>query len=291
MTHGAHRSALVEDPFLADLAAWSQVLPDSSRFTHLTAARLHGLWLPPLPRGLPVFVACDPAGTRPRRHGLHVVRPSRLDPPAQLSGLLADPVETVLLEVSRDLDSLDVLVMVDSALQAGLTSIPALLGAATPRRRGGPALRRVVARADARSESPWETLLRVMHESLDTQVEPQFVVLDDEGEFVARGDLRLTGHRVLHEYDGGVHLTREQQREDLRRSRRLTRAGWTRRGYTSDDLLRRATGVLRDIDETQGRAHDPSRVRAWHEQLRTSCFTAAGRVALSRRLGLAPPDP
>lgn len=283
VTHGAHRPLLVEDPFQADLAAWARVLPPSSRFTHLTGARLWGLWLPPLPDDLPVVVACDPAGTRPRRPGLKVLRPTRLGPAVSVVGLPVDPVETVVVDACRDLDPLDALVLVDSALQAGLTSRDALLRTASLRRRGAPVLRRVLGSADGRSESPWETLLRVLHVSVGTEVEPQFEVHDTVG-FVARGDLRLAGLQVLHEYDGEVHRTREQQQADLRRARRLLRAGWTLRGYTSGDLLRRAAGIVRDIDESLGRPHDSGRVRAWHEQLRTSCFTPAGRAALGRRL-------
>lgn len=284
VTHGAHRPKVVDDPFRADLAAWARVLPPSTRFTHLTAARLWGLWLPPLPADLPVVVACDPTGTRPRRAGLHVLRPSALAPPTSVAGLPVDPVEVTLLAACRDVSELDALVMVDSALQAGLTTPAALAATAFGRARGAPRLRRVLRRADARSESPWETLLRVLHQHLDVEVAPQHVVRDSAGSFVARGDLRLTGHRMLHEYDGDVHLTPEQQRDDLRRARRLARAGWDRRGYTSQDLLLRAVTVLRDVDLTLGRDHDPARVRGWHEELRTSCFSAAGRAALARRL-------
>lgn len=284
VTHGAHRPTAADDPFLAELAAWAQVLPPSTRFTHLTAARLWGLWMPPVPAGLPVFVSCDPRGTRPRREGLHVLRLTRSGGVSTLSGLPVESVEVTLLTACRHLSELDVLVMVDSALAAGLTSSTKLLATAADRARGAPQLRRVVGRADSRAESAWETILRVLHRAIEAEVEPQYEVLDDHGTFVARGDLRLVGHRLLHEYDGGVHRTPEQHRADLRRARRLAREGWLLRGYTSEDLLGRAVGVLRDVDLTLGREHDPSRVRRWHEQLRTSCFTAAGRAALLRRL-------
>lgn len=284
VTHGAHRLTTADDPFHAELTAWARVLPPSTRFTHVTAARLWGLWLPPLPAGLPVFVACDPTGTRPRRAGLHVLRPTCSRPVSTLAGLPVDPVEQTLLAACRHLSELDCLVMVDSALAAGLTTPTTLLATAAVRARGAPRLRGVVARCDARAESAWETMLRVLHQSVGAEVEPQYEVLDAHGSFVARGDLRLVGHRVLHEYDGAVHRTPEQHRADLRRSRRLAREEWTRRGYTSEDLLGRAVGVLRDVDLTLRREHDPTRVRTWHEQLRPSCFSAAGRAALVRRL-------
>ena len=53
MSHGLHRP----DTLREDLSSWQMVLPSSARFTHLTGAELRGWWLPPLPVGLPVFVA------------------------------------------------------------------------------------------------------------------------------------------------------------------------------------------------------------------------------------------
>jgi hypothetical protein len=91
---------------------------------------------------------------------------------------------------------------------------------------------------------------------------------------------------MLHEYDGGDHLTRAGQRRDLRRQRRLIRAGYERRGYTALDVLHAAAGVLRDADATIGRDHDPARLQAWYALLRDSLFTASGRHRLEQRFGL-----
>ncbi|WP_101523861.1 hypothetical protein [Nocardioides houyundeii] len=283
VTRGVHRRTTA-DPFPADLRAWACVLPGSARFTHLTAARLHGLWLPPLPDGLPVLVAESPDESRPQRPGLRVLRPSTLAPPCSWRDLPVDPPAETILAASRDLAELDVLVLVDSALHRGAASLDQLRAVASARRRGAPLLRRVLDRADDRSESPWETLLRALHTTLDVEVEPQHVIHDADGTFVARGDLRLRGTRTLHEYDGGDHLAPDQQRRDLRRARHLERAGWVRRGYTADDVLHRAITVLRDADASLGRRHDPGRVRAWHALLRESCFAPSGRARLSVRL-------
>lgn len=284
VTRGVHRLAAVEAPFLVELRAWAEVLPPSARFTHLTAARLHGLWLPPLPRGIPVTVATPAHASRPQRRGLRVLRPTTSAEPVLVHGLpTASPAEAILA-AGRDLGLLDLLVLVDSALHRGCVSLAELHRVARGRRRGAPLLRAVLEQTDGRSESPWETLLRALHGALGVDVVPQHVVLDEAGAFVARGDLWLAGTRTLHEYDGGDHLTREQQREDLRRARRLERSGWTRRGYTSDDVLHRSVTILADIDRSLGRPHDPTRVRDWHALLRASCFTPSGRAALRRRL-------
>ena len=86
-------------------------------------------------------------------------------------------------------------------------------------------LRRALALADGRSESPWESVLRLLHVSCGVPVVPQHEVYDD-GVLVARGDLWIRGSRMLHEYDSGSHLERQRQRADLRRGRRLANIGW-----------------------------------------------------------------
>jgi len=139
--------------------------------------------------------------------------------------------------------------------------------------------------ADSRAESPWESVLRMFHVLCDVEVEPQFEVRDERGAFVARGDLWIRGTRTLHEYDGAVHRDRRTHVADLARERRLANAGWTRRGYTSGDLLRRSQVMLREADAALGRAHDPRRLQPWLEALRESLFTPSGRTRLLRRWG------
>ena len=113
-------------------------------FTSLTALELHGLWLPPLPAELPLFVA-----------------------------------------------------MPEPALHLGTCARAMLERTAAERRRGAPRLRQALGRSDVRSESPWETLLRLMHLACDVPVEPQAEILAPDGSFIARADLRITGTRTL----------------------------------------------------------------------------------------------
>ncbi|ANH36704.1 hypothetical protein I601_0251 [Nocardioides dokdonensis FR1436] len=124
---------------------------------------------------------------------------------------------------------------------------------AARRRRGAPRLLEALQLSDAASESAWESVLRVLHHVCEVPVVAQHEVHDELGVFVARGDLWIVG--------------------------------WRRNGYTSGDVLHRAVGILRDADEALGRTHDPSRVRAWHELLRGSLFSAAGTRAVVRHWG------
>lgn len=289
VTRGAHHHVEALDQDLATLRAWSAVLPERAAFTHVTGAQLLGLWLPPLPGGIPTTVQVSGRmTTAPQRAGLRVIRCVAREPHVQAHGLRVAPVGEVILSLCRDLGPLDALVVVDSALHRGLTTAAELERTARQRRRGAPLLRALLPLADARSESPWETILRELHRCVRAPVTPQHEVRDANGRFVARGDLRIDGTRVLHEYDGHHHLSVDRQRADLRRSRALTAAGWARRGYTSDDLLHRPASVLRDVDATLGRTYDPSRLAAWTDLLHDSARTPSGRALLRRRLVPAP---
>jgi hypothetical protein len=193
----------------------------------------------------------------------------------------------VLLACARDLGLLDLVVLLDSALRRGRWVQQDFEQVARPRRRGAPALRESLAHADARAESPWESLLRLFHVLCGVPVEPQREVYDERGVFVARGDLWLRGTTTLHEYDGAVHRDRRTHVRDLARERGLANVGWTRRGYTAGDLLGRALVMLREADAAIGRPHDPRRLDPWRSALRESLLTEGGRRRLEDRWGRA----
>lgn len=285
VTRGVQSRTDAADPVRASLAAWLLALPAGTCFTHVTGAALLDLWLPALHDRADVVVQLPPGAHQVRRPGLRAIRGAQCGPPTWVNGLPVASVPDVLLSLCRDLGELDALVAVDSALNAQVTTVDELQQAAHSRsRRGAPRLRKVLRWADGRAESPWETLLREFHRMVEAPVTPQWKIFD-EGQFVARGDLRLDGTRVIHEYDGEIHRSAEQHAADLRRDRRLLDAGWTKRAYTSRDLVRQAGSVLADIDRSLGRPHDRSRVREWHELIRTSAVaTASGRRLLWERL-------
>lgn len=96
--------------------------------------------------------------------------------------------------------------------------------------RGIGAARAMLERLDPGSQSPGETLLRLIAEDLGYAVQTQFPVLDDTGRAFAYADLRLTGTRSLWEFDGAMKyegadgrqaLMAEKLREDRIRAR-----GW-----------------------------------------------------------------
>lgn len=288
VTRSASRPRDVADMTTAQLHAWSAALGEVPVFTHVTAAHLHGLWLPSLPDGFEdarKVVVQAPAGAHPvRRQGLRFLRTDATAPAVLRAGVRCASMPDVLLSLARDLSALDLVVALDSALAARLTTREAVDRAASASRRGAPALRRALRWCDARSESPWETLLREFHRHVGVEVEPQFEVRDEWGAFVARGDLRVVGHRVLHEYDGHHHLEVGRQHADLRRARRLEAAGWVRRGYTAPDLTVRPHEILADLDRSLGRTPDLRRLDGWLAALGESSFSVRGRRRLHDRL-------
>jgi hypothetical protein len=271
----------------AELAAWLPLLPPSAVFTGLTAARMHGLWLPTYLNGLPHFVAMGSVRgeVKPDRHELVVSRhpsaPTRMD----VDGLPVAPVPEALLACARILPLPDLLVLIDSALHLDRCTPAQIAAAAAPRRKGSPALRGALELADGRAESAWESMLRLLHHLIGVDVTPQANITDDRGSLVARGDLLLDGTRTLHEYDGGGHRDGPQHRRDLKRERKLLNAGCVRRGYTSDVLLRSPLAVLRDCEATLGRTLDHSGVQEWIRLLNLSLMTRAGHRVVLRRLG------
>ena len=196
------------------------------------------------------------------------------------------PSTEVLLTLARHVALIDLVVILDSALHLGDVTSDELAASLQARRHGVRRLRKAALLGDRRSESPFETLLRILHLVCDIRVQPQRE-LWGEGRFVARGDLWLVGTQTFHEYDGADHRGRDRHRSDLRRERDVERAGWVRRGYTDLEVLHRPVEILRDADRTLDRTHDPGRLDTWYALLRQSCFTPSGRALLRRRLGLS----
>ncbi len=84
VSHGLYRPSVNDAGIRDELAAWALVLPVSGAFTHLTAARAHGWWLPPMPVDLPgVRVYGDARVPAPSRGAQDFSAPaSRLGTPA-----------------------------------------------------------------------------------------------------------------------------------------------------------------------------------------------------------------
>jgi hypothetical protein len=282
LSHGLHAPARDHRP-LAELAAMvASVLPRDSGYGHLTSAALRGWWLP-FRLAPHVLLATTTSGVHVQRRGLYVRR-SRHAEFEQVAGVTCVSGTQTLVELARDLNLVDLVPIVDCALASG-TDPEALLAAARPRTRGATKLRRAVALADARSESWWESILRLQHTLTGLgPVESQVEVTTDTGLVVARADLHLVGTNRYPECDGGEHRTMERHGHDLRRDKAMSRLDVQRYGYTTNEIARQPNVVIRDAEDARGLPHDERRGRAWWRQARTSTLTAHGRTRLQARL-------
>jgi hypothetical protein len=165
---------------------------------HLTAAQLNGWWLPDAPPHR-VFAAMLRGDPRPRRSGPYVCRhPNSLSDDHYGGWAQGDHSSRNTSRRARDLGVLDVVIMTDSALRSRDVTMIEMKIAAGQRRRGTPRLRQVIPLMDSRSESPWESVLRVLHHVADIPVEPQHVIVDEHGRRdKAVDELSVGGHGRL----------------------------------------------------------------------------------------------
>jgi very-short-patch-repair endonuclease len=195
---------------------------------------------------------------------------------------VASAAETPLA-AARDLSLLDLVVLGDSALHVHACTKEELWLAAAQRRRGAPRLRVAIPLLDGRSESAWESVLRLLHFAAEVDVEPQKQIYDEWGRFVARADLWLVGTHRIHEYDGGAHRDREAHRADLARERRLVEIDWQRIGFTSPQLLYEAASIIAGMDRLLGRTWSARRLAGWQAMLDDSLLRPRGRARAMRQ--------
>lgn len=261
-----------------------RVLPADAVITHLTSAALRGWWLPQLAE-IPVIACTDGDAPHLDRRGVYVRRCGI--PPhhrTEWRGISIASSAWTIVELAEHLSLIDLVVAIDGALHLGDVTMHELRCAVVPRRHGVRALRRALELCDGRSESPWETVLRLLHVLCGIEVESQALIVGDSGDFIARADLHIRGTRRIAEYDGAGHRERDQHQRDLRRDKRLARAGYERFGYVAAEILREPGRIIRDADDARGIRHDPRRVRPWLRAVAESAMMPDGRSALTQRL-------
>ena len=272
-----------DEEFLRDLGAYLLVLPKKAVFTHITAARLLGWQLPKLPDQVPVFAAVEGDPRRPRRHGLICSRLVRQTRAGEAMGMPVDSPEEILLRAARDLGALDLVIMIDSARRLGHLDDARMRELLASKRPGVRMLRIAYELSTERAESGGETCLRIFHEAIGVAVEPQVELFDDDGVFLGRADLLLTGTCSVHEYDGEHHRGKAQHRTDLRRERGWSGTPYVRRGFVLDDLLNHPLVVMHEIDRALDRPHEVARLRTWRRVVENSLYSEQGRERVMNR--------
>ena len=263
-------------------AAVSRVLPADAAAGHLTSAALRGWWLPMLPGGVPLF-ATTATGTHVQRPGVYVRRSPR-STVETVNGVRVVTAASTVHELARDLAPLDLVPVIESAARVDGCQPAEVLRLAPPRMRGLVALRTATALADPRSESWFETMLRLVHVLAGLDVVPQRDVRDSVGGFVARVDLWLVGAARAIEYDGESHRDRARHVDDLRREKALRRVAVDRWAYSRGEVEHDPGQIISDAEDALGLAHDRRRVDAWWQAARMGTITARGRRRLATRI-------
>lgn len=192
----------------------------------------------------------------------------------EVDGLaLTSPVRT-LLDLAAQLPLIDLVVVIDAALKKRTCTLEQLVARAQDRgRRGMARFRRALQLCDGRSESPMETLMRllIVLSGLPAPT-PQFKAYDAHGTFIARMDLRAHGVRAAFEYDGAGHDEPVVHAHDVKRWRDLRRAGWEVFPYTAGDLFGAPQQIVVDYQRALGLPIDASAVQGWLREWKLSGF-------------------
>ncbi|MHB2023073.1 MAG: type IV toxin-antitoxin system AbiEi family antitoxin domain-containing protein [Mycobacteriales bacterium] len=257
-----YRGVYLPLPATALSRAAAVVLATGGVASHVTAARVHGLWLIDRDDWATVL----PDVHRTPRPGLHLVR-EPLGPRAvtRINEVPLTTPERTLIDLCRRGSRLQAVCAIESALRAGLVSKTAWERLRTHRLAP---VRERAGLADPASESPLETAVRLLLEDAGIRVASQVTIRDRAGEPVARLDLVIAGSRVAVECDGkDPHSTPQALYHDRSRANALA-GSWRLLRFTWADVYRDGlvvATVRATLNEIGGRRRGsaPNRTREW----------------------------
>ena len=221
-------------------------VPPRAVFSGQTAAWLHGLDTPPCS---PIEVTLPRLARTSRLAGLALTRSDLSDgETAEVHGLRATAPVRTIADLARRLPFVEAVVVVDMALHRRTVRITELMDWARthPGYHGLRQLRRVLQLAEAATESPMETRLRLLLIA-DGLPRPNAQVshCDAAGMFIGRVDLYYPDQRLAIEYDGATH--RSSLAADNRRQNRLFEAGYGLLRFTAADVIRTPASVAGQV--------------------------------------------
>lgn len=234
--HGVRLPAGAGTDLVQRCRALALLLPDAA-FSHSTAAAL--LRLPDVGPPAGAIEVSLPRGARAtRRPGVRGHTGLAERDVEVTSGLRVVRAARTWADLAARHDVGALVVLGDAALRSGLATGEGLAGAVLPGRRGCRRARTALGLLDARSDSPMESLLRVLlvTNGLPAPEVNRDVVVD--GVWLARPDLSYPRLRIALEYEGDHHRTdRRQWLRDKARRRLLEDHGWVVLEVTSVDVL------------------------------------------------------
>lgn len=201
------------------------------------------IWQAPLPvrtLELPVEVTLLPGGfhidrpgVRCRRRTLHPEHITEVD------GRRVTTSERLVIDLGEILDTSEVVAVADDLLRRDLLDLDLLRHWAhrLRRRRGILTVREAIEYVDPRAESPRESMMRYhLWRAGYTDLQPNLDIRSANDRFIARGDLVDVARKIVVEYDGAHHLTREGQARDAHRRLELAAEGWLEVTVVPEDL-------------------------------------------------------
>jgi very-short-patch-repair endonuclease len=206
----------------------------------ITAARLHELWVPRLWTPTEKAELIIAAGiTHHQRRGMQRRSGLHADEQTIAAGIPVTTVERTVHDLAVRLRTDDLVCLLDSALRVGWRR-------PVEDRRARSRMREALPLADARSESPLETRLRLLLTRAGLPPESlQYKVKAEDGHIVARLDMAYPSVRLGIEADGReVHELPEALLGDRRRQNDLQALRWTILRFTWDDVVNHPAEVI-----------------------------------------------
>ncbi|WP_233563647.1 hypothetical protein [Cryobacterium tepidiphilum] len=239
-------------------------MPDGQFFSHITAAFLHGLPLPSRFRDIEwLDVSTMSRSLRRTGSGVRGHFASTVTRVVYLETLPVASAVDVWCQLSTTL-TLDELVIMGDAL-VRRKSPPAtmqILATAVARCSGRPGaklLREALALVRPRTDSPRETMLRLIIVRANLpEPEVNLELRNRYGAFMAWGDLVYREHKILLEYDGEVHRVDEKQfQRDVDRLDEIMEEDWRVIRYNKSHL-----GTRRN--EVEGKVRRALLAKGWN---------------------------
>jgi very-short-patch-repair endonuclease len=233
LARGCWLPAGAAEDLLSRCSAVLDTSAEHSAIVELTAARVHGLWLPDLPDELHVATAepdrLSSAMTRTRRPQIraHRRKLAAVDV-VDVRGVPVASVARTWVDLAAVLNLPDLVAAGDSALRGGASreELAEVVQRST-RLRGVRRARAALPMLDARSRSRAESHLRVAATAPDLPVfqvnEP---VYRSTGGWLAEPDLSLAEAKLALEYQGEDHAELKRMRKDITRSTDMRGERW-----------------------------------------------------------------
>ena len=221
--------------------------------SHRDAALVHGLALLDGPLGDGFAVSRPSAASASHRSSGDVRLHRAALPDSQVTRAGGVPVTTVartVVDIARTEPFRSGVVVADSALHLGKVTKPEfdVVVASCARWPGVTRARQVVAFADGRSESPFESIARVAFRDGGLPPPELQIWVGDEAGQVGRVDFLWRKHRTVAEADGAIkYADPERARGQLRRDAALRRAGFEVVHFTWAELINAPEQVVAEI--------------------------------------------